>query len=314
MSQDPARPSFRIWIRRTVEPETSFSIQFTVSGARGLLAMARLGGTLESPAAIQGIETFLTNEEVRGTRFVVSTSQASIEEYLLAALGDGLLERLPEGYWVPLVPKTAGTVRLLLPRIPSTGDGTQTGDGLQTQPISRPDVRRALRDALAKAAGHVWEPAASDEEPDALSTLSPATHPVIVERPSEGHAAAPMEVEEDVVVFLGEESEDEAREGPAGRLGPQEGEEKTDPGAQRPVIPADLPPPPASESESGFGSRMSALVKFLRREQERDRAEISRLLARVAELEAQQALGAAPAATPPAAAEPTRRSSTSAKR
>ena len=288
------RPSFRIWIRRTVEPETSFSIQFTVSGARGLLAVARPGGTMESPAATQGIETFLTNEEVRGTRFVVSASASALEEYLLAALGDGLLERLPEGYWVPLVPKTAGTVRLLLPRIPPSADGAQAGESIQTQPISRPDVRRALRDALARAAGHVFEPAAREEETDALTTLPPASHPVIVERPGEGHAPAPMDVEEDVVVFLGEESEDEAREGPAGRLGGPEPDERTDPGDARPVIPADLVPPPASEDESGFGSRMSALVRFLRREQERDRAEISRLLARVAELEAQQALGATP--------------------
>ncbi len=284
-----ARPHFRIWIRRTVEPETTFSIQFTLVGARGLLAVARPGGTMESPAAIQGIETMLTSEEIRGTRFVVSTAPDHLEEYLMVALGEGLLERLPEGYWVPLVPRTAGTIRLLLPRIPS-GDAQQ-GDAsgaAHTQPISRPDVRRALRDALARAAGHSWARAAPAEDQDALATLSPDGHPVIVEHQG-GTGGSLMEVEEDVVVYLGEETEEEAREGPAGRFSPPE-VETTDPIIERPRIPADLPPPPAEAS--GFGARLSSLVRFLRREQERDRAEISRLRARVAELEADQALSA----------------------
>ncbi|MBN1335472.1 MAG: hypothetical protein JXB39_05880 [Deltaproteobacteria bacterium] len=285
-----SRPCFRIWIRRAGDPETTFSIQFTLTGARGLLAVARPGGTREAPAAIQGVETDLTGEEIRGTRFVVSLAPGRVEEYLLVALGDGLLERLPDACWIPLVPRTAGTLRLLLPRIPpSEASAFASSDEIpHTQPISRPDVRRALRAALAKAAGRAWEPAPAGGDPDLLTTLPPDRPQP--SRPPEVDRDVLMPVEEDVVVYLGEETEEGGQEGPASRTGAHRAP-APEPVADRPVIPADLAPPPP-EGMGAFGSRLSSLVRFLRREQERDHAEISRLRARIAELEAERALAA----------------------
>jgi hypothetical protein len=144
------QPSFQFWIKRTEDATAPFALRFEVRDGKGLLRVAHPDVLLDPPASRTGLQEGLDAEVVRASRFLLIAEAGKVRKgFFLAALGEDILDRLPLGLWVELLPRVAGDMRLLTPpaRLPegvesdpeaSVGDE----DELVTNPGEEPRSQR----------------------------------------------------------------------------------------------------------------------------------------------------------------------------
>ncbi|MFH1468917.1 MAG: hypothetical protein ABIO70_31315 [Pseudomonadota bacterium] len=297
-----AQPSFQFWIRRSSEMDTPYALRFKVRGGRGLLRVAHPDVLLDPPASEEGQQDDLTAAVIRASRFLLVADGGKMRKgFFLAALGDGLLERLPLGIWVELSPRVAGDMRLLVPlgRLPeparSGHEGLEGDDDLITHPGSGSSDFYRVRDVLRG-----FQPEPPPEPPDEDA-------PVLREL-TWGDDGSGVHMEEHTdpsigsdPIFVGGGTEEEARAlvgatllASASMFDPPPAATFTEVGAAG--APAPAPPAPREEpvqpeparielEEIQFGPTRTALVRHLRRTSQRDHQQLEQLKSRVAELE-----------------------------
>jgi hypothetical protein len=303
------QPSFQFWIRRSSDVDAPYSLRFKVRGGKGLLRVAHPDVLLDPPAAEQGQQDRLTAAVIRASRFLLVADGGKMRKgFFLAALGDGLLERLPLGLWVELSPRVAGDMRLLVPlgRLPegpaAEQDSLEPDDGLVTNPGSGSSDFYRVREVLR---GYQPEVRGPQPEEDA---------PVLRERTwgEEGLGRLREEHTDPSIgsdpIFVGGGTEEEARALVGATLLASASMFDPPPAASLAEVdtviatPAPMPEPPPEPvaptpasptrielEEIQLGPTRTALVRHLRRTAKRDHDQLEQLKARVAELERQLA-------------------------
>ncbi len=320
MLPEPTR-AFTFEIRRRPGRPTTFSARFHVTVHHGFMMLMRSGQLNDTPPSRAWKEESLTAVQLRASRFVLADQYGeSRHDYSLATLSDELLESLPPGRWIRLLPRRDGSRLVLEPAISSLGAhaptqarrrGDLSGDDMSDLPT---DPRAVPISAIRKGTLTSW----SDEHTtDAGSgimggpTSRQAIGYVLKERnwadTNQQASASALDAPEPQLaeVHFGNTAEDEIRSIMDRRLAsifsrhssgsPGERRPTGTPPGSRPVTSnaGDSPGLPPTSPSSGAtpgdplflpAARSTVLIRHLRRRLQEKQLEIDQLNARLAEM------------------------------
>jgi hypothetical protein len=201
------RQSFEVMVRRQPGYELLLTVRFAVTGAHGILTLARRGWQDGKPATASEIAD-VTPGELRGGRFTLVYPTDKREGYSLARLDETDLARLSDETWTELTPVTEFGFRYLqvpgtLPEsapiatpagVPARGRavGQSSGPPADEAQAARPAAGSLLERARAGRA----RPAGASAPGVAVSV--PAAVPVAAVTSTPTPPASPPEPPEDV--------------------------------------------------------------------------------------------------------------------
>lgn len=170
---------FRVWIRAQAAPLPAFDLRFEAKEGQGALRVARPGVLAVSEPADAGEIAGLSPAQLRRSRFLHLWDEGRKRQgHTFAKLADEELAALEVGAWTPLVARSQGSWRVLVPGSRTRDDGLPVDDDTtdtqldpaseKVDPTAGLSVERPVPVTHTRGPGLAQVPLASSSAPSVL--------------------------------------------------------------------------------------------------------------------------------------------------